>query len=73
MINYIISTFISFLIIFLFFFPVGYDDRRMMLGGSFTYDSENQRALPFTVKIKELSDAMKVFAGSSSKFYFNFT
>ena len=43
----------------------------MMLGGSFTYDSENQRALPFTVKIKELSDAMKVFAGSSSKFYSN--
>jgi len=46
----------------------GYDDRRMMLGGSFTYDSENQRALPFTVKIKELSDAMKVFAGSSSNY-----
>ena len=61
-------------------FPVGYDDRKMILDGTFSYDSENQRALPFTVKITELSEEMKIFSGSSSKLiypfwpiYFNFT
>lgn len=46
---------------------VGYDDRRMVLDGEFTYESENQRALPFNVKINEISEEMKVYSGSTSK------
>ena len=52
-------------------FSVGYDDRRMMLDGVFSYHSENQRALPFNVKINEISEEMKVFRGSSSKYSAN--
>ena len=48
-------------------FSVGYDDRRMMLDGRFSYDEENQRALPFGVKIRELSEEKKTFIGSTSK------
>ena len=49
------------------FFIVGYDDRRMVLDGQFSYDSENQRALPFNVKISELPEEKTVFIGSTSK------
>ena len=59
--------YLSFLFIL---FSVGYDDRKMILDGKFSYDSENQRALPFTVNIQELNDEMKIFSGSSSKFHF---
>lgn len=48
-------------------FAVGYDDRRMVLDGEFTYEFWNQRALPFNVQILEISDEMKVYAGSTSK------
>ncbi len=41
----------------------------MVLDGQFSYESENQRALPFNVEISEISEEMKVFRGSSSKFY----
>ena len=49
-------------------FLVGYDDRRMKLDGVFYYDSESQRALPFSVDIRELSEENKVFIGSTSKY-----
>ena len=39
----------------------------MKLDGRFSYDDENQRALPFGVRIKEISEEMKTFIGSSSK------
>jgi len=46
----------------------GYDDRRMKLDGVFYYDSESQRALPFSVDIRELSEENKVFIGSTSNY-----
>ena len=49
------------------FCAVGYDDRRMVLDGEFTYESENQRALPFNVNINEISEEMKVYSGSTSE------
>ena len=52
---------------FPYFVSVGYDDRKMVLDGRFSYDSANQRALPFNVKISEISEEMKTFHGSSSK------
>lgn len=39
----------------------------MVLDGEFTYEFWNQRALPFNVQILEISDEMKVYAGSTSK------
>ena len=41
----------------------------MKLDGVFYYDSESQRALPFSVDIRELSEENKVFIGSTSKYY----
>ena len=56
-------------------FSVGYDDRRMVLDGEFSYDDQNQRALPFNVAIQELSEEMTLYVGSKSKsvnnFFFN--
>ena len=46
---------------------VGYDDRKMVLGGQFDYEEDNQRALPFNVKITEINEEMKVHRGSTSK------
>jgi hypothetical protein len=46
---------------------VGYDDRKMMLGGQFDYEEDNQRALPFNVRITEINEEMKVHRGSTSK------
>ena len=57
----------SYLRWFCSFFAVGYDDRRMVLDGEFSYENENQRALPFSVKIQEISEAMRVHTGSTSK------
>ena len=48
-------------------FSVGYDDRRMVLDGEFSYDDQNQRALPFNVAIQELSEEMTLYVGSKSK------
>ena len=39
----------------------------MVLDGQYSYESENQRALPFNVQINEISDEMRVFGGSTSK------
>jgi hypothetical protein len=39
----------------------------MVLGGQFDYEEDNQRALPFNVKITEISEEMKVHRGSTSK------
>ena len=55
-----------------FYFTVGYDDRRMVLDGEFSYENENQRALPFSVKINEISEEMRVHTGSTSKKYLLF-
>ena len=38
----------------------------MVLDGEFSYENENQRALPFSVKIQEISEAMRVHTGSTS-------
>eukprot|EP00093_Oithona_nana_P005197 05197.XXX_161134_169596_1 [CDS] Oithona nana genome sequencing. len=46
----------------------GYDDRRMVLDGEFSYGKGNQRALPFSVKILELSEEMRVHTGSTSNY-----
>ena len=54
-------------IVILYLLLVGYDDRRMVLDGQYSYESENQRALPFNVQINEISDEMRVFGGSTSK------
>jgi hypothetical protein len=51
---------------------VGYDDRKMMLGGQFDYEEDNQRALPFNVRITEISEEMKVHRGSTSKLFSSF-
>ena len=47
---------------------VGYDDRRMMLNGYFSYNRDNQRALPFNVHIKPLPHELTTFSGSSSEY-----
>ena len=39
----------------------------MMLGGQFDYEEDNQRALPFNVKIMEINEEMKVHRGSTSE------
>ena len=41
-----------------------------MLGGQFDYEEDNQRALPFNVRITEISEEMKVHRGSTSKWTF---
>ena len=46
---------------------VGYDDKKMLLKGKFSYEKENQRTLPFNVDIVSLPEYKTVFAGSSSK------
>lgn len=46
----------------------GYDDTRMMLRGKFSYNRDNQRALPFNVHIKKLPRELTTFAGSSSNY-----
>lgn len=50
-----------------FLLIVGYDDKKMKLDGKFDYEDENQRALPFNVRISEISTEMKTFRGSSSE------
>ena len=47
----------------------------MVLDGEFSYDDQNQRALPFNVAIQELSEEMTLYVGSKSKstiFFFNY-
>ena len=39
----------------------------MVLDGEFSYDDQNQRALPFNVAIQELSEEMTLYVGSKSK------
>ena len=39
----------------------------MVLGGQFDYEEDNQRALPFSVKITEINEEMKVHRGSTSE------
>ncbi len=39
----------------------------MVLGGQFSYDSSNQRALPFNVLIEEISGPLRTYYGSNSK------
>ncbi|XP_040564391.1 gamma-aminobutyric acid receptor subunit pi [Lepeophtheirus salmonis] len=46
----------------------GYDDKKMKLSGSFSYDDANQRALPFKVHIQSLPKDQFVFRGSSSNY-----
>merc|ERR1712223_1211407 len=46
----------------------GYDDRRMMLNGKFSYNRDNQRALPLNVHIKKLPRELTTFSGSSSNY-----
>lgn len=48
-------------------FSVGYNDKEMVLDGQFSYDSSNQRALPFNVRIEEISGAMRVYVGANSE------
>ena len=50
-----------------FFLTVGYDRSSMVLEGSFVYEKENQRTLPFNVDILELPQSMRVYRGSSSE------
>ena len=52
-------------------FLVGYDERKMLLKGSFSYEKENQRTLPFNVDIVNLPQYKTVFTGSSSEFHSN--
>ena len=59
-------------IFFILAIAVGYDDRRMMLNGKFSYNRDNQRALPFNVHIKPLPADLTKFQGSSSEYTFNF-
>ena len=44
----------------------------MVLDGEFSYDDQNQRALPFNVAIQELSEEMTLYVGSKSKSTFFF-
>ena len=46
---------------------VGYNDREMLLDGQFSYDNDNQRALPFNVHINEISGEDRVHQGSNSE------
>ena len=46
---------------------VGYNDREMLLDGQFSYDNENQRALPFNVHINEISGEGRTFSGANSE------
>ena len=39
----------------------------MILDGEFSYDDQNQRALPFNVEIQELREEMTLYVGSKSK------
>ena len=39
----------------------------MVLDGEFSYDDQNQRALPFNVAIQELKEEMTLYVGSKSK------
>ena len=48
-------------------FSVGYDERKMLLNGKFSYKKKNQRTLPFNVDIEPLPLYKQVFRGSSSK------
>ena len=52
-------------------FLVGYDERKMVLKGSFSYEKENQRTLPFNVDIVNLPQYKTVFTGSSSESHSN--
>ena len=52
-------------------FLVGYDERKMLLKGSFSYEKENQRTLPFNVDIVNLPQYKTVFTGSSSESHSN--
>merc|ERR1719192_1055451 len=46
----------------------GYDQRKMILRGTFFYEKENQRTLPFNVDISDLPQYKRVFRGSSSNY-----
>jgi len=46
----------------------GYDSRKMVLRGKFSYDKKNQRTLPFNVEISDLPENKKTFSGSSSNY-----
>jgi len=46
----------------------GYDERKMLLKGRFSYEKENQRTLPFNVDILALPEYKTVFTGSSSNY-----
>ena len=50
-----------------FVISVGYNDREMLLDGQFSYDNENQRALPFNVHINEISGEGRTFSGANSE------
>ena len=50
-----------------FIISVGYNDREMLLDGQFSYDNENQRALPFNVHINEISGEGRTFSGANSE------
>ena len=52
-----------------FLFSVGYDSDHLRLDGSFYYEKENQRTLPFNVDIQPLPAEKRMVLGSSSKCY----
>ena len=39
----------------------------MVLDGEYSYESENQRALPFSVELDQIVDEDRVYRGSTSK------
>lgn len=46
---------------------VGYNDAEMVLDGQFSYDNQNQRALPFNVFIHQISGEDRTYVGSNSE------
>lgn len=49
---------------------VSHDTNEMILNGGFTYNQDNQRALPFKVAISRMKDS-DVYRGHNSKLYLN--